>query len=163
MTRQRMATTLAAAALGALGFVGIQGFTGSALADDVQAAIDSRRALMKEIGAQMKAIYAVVDAKSGDMSDVAQRALAIQADAAKIPTLFPTASSSSDLPDKTHAKAAIWQNMDQFKSSAENLGVQAGRLAEAAKGGDITVVSAEFENTGKACGTCHTNFREKLN
>jgi cytochrome c556 len=128
----------------------------------VQGAIDTRRALMKEMSAQMKVIYRVVDAKSGDLSNMAKRAQLVQADAAKIPTLFPSGSSIRDLPDKTHAKPEIWQNPADFKSAAANLGTQAGKLADAAKTGDMGTFSAQFDATGKACGNCHTDFRAKL-
>ena len=86
-----------------------------------------------------------------------------QADAAKIPTLFPAGTSTDELGDKTHALPAIWQQMDSFKADAANLGTQAGKLAEAAQGGDMAAFSAQFAAMGKACGTCHTDFRAKLN
>src|SRR5262249_43620147 len=88
MTRKRLTIALSAAILAATGYVGLVGSLGSARADDVQAVIDTRRATMKDMGNQMKAIYAVVDAKSGDLADMQKRALKVQEDAAKIPTLF---------------------------------------------------------------------------
>jgi cytochrome c556 len=163
MTSNRLVIAFSVAGLVALGVAGIEGLSRSARADDAQTAVDTRRALMKDIGAQMKAIYAVVDAKSGDLADMEKRALVVQADAAKIPTLFPAGTSISDLPDKTHALPAIWQNMDTFKQDAADLGTQAGKLAEAAKSGDMSAFAAQFEMTGKACGSCHTDFRAKLN
>ena len=93
MTRKRLAFALSAALLAASGYIGLGSLIAGARADDLQSTIDTRRARMKDIGAQMKAIYAVVDAKSGDMAAFA----------------------------------------------------------------------AQFAATGKACGTCHTDFRAKLN
>jgi cytochrome c556 len=163
MSSRRLVIAFSITSLVALGIAGIEGLTPSARADDAQSAIDARRALMKEIGAQMKAMYAVVDAKSGDMADMEKRALVVQADAAKIPALFPAGTSIADMPDKTHALPAIWQNMDMFKKDAADLGTEAGKLAEAAKSGDMSAFAAQFEMTGKACGSCHTDFRAKLN
>src|ERR1700759_2632643 len=97
MKKATVARLMGAVAFATAAYVGLHAFGGSALAaGDLQAAIDARRALMKEIGAQAKAIYAVVDAKSGDMADMQKRALLIQADAAKIPGLFPAGTSANE-------------------------------------------------------------------
>jgi cytochrome c556 len=162
MTRKRLAFTLSAALLAATAYVALG--TGTARADDdLQATVATRRATMKDIAAQMKAMYAVVDAKSGDLAEMQKRALQVQADAAKIPNLFPAGTSTDDFPDKTHALPAIWQNMDGFKANAAKLDAQAGKLADAAQSGDMAAFSAEFAATGKVCGACHTDFRAKLN
>ena len=161
--KKRFAIILSAVAMAAAGYVGMQNLAGNARADDLQAAVDARRALMKDNGAQMKAIFAVVDAKSGDMADMEKRALLIQANAAKLPALFPAGTSINDMPDKTHAKSDIWQKMDVFKADAANLGTQAGKLAAAAKNGNMAAFAAQFETTGKACGACHADFRAKIN
>ncbi len=162
MTKQTQ-TLVLAAVLALAGYVGMHALLGSARADDAQAAIDSRRALMKDIGAQMKAIYAVVDAKSGDMADMQKRAEQIKVDAGKLTGLFPAGTSIADMPDKTHAKPEIWQNMDTFKTDAANLEEAAGKLAQAAGSGDMAAFASQFEATGKVCGSCHSDFRAKIN
>jgi cytochrome c556 len=163
MAPKRLLSVLVTAALmAASGHLAIQSLYGSARAGDLQSAIDARRALMKENAAQMKAIYAVVDAKSGDLADMQKRAEIVRADAAKIPALFPAGTSISDMPGKTHAKPEIWQNTEGFKSAAASLGTEAGKLADAAKSGDMAAFAAQFEATGKACGNCHADFRAKL-
>jgi cytochrome c556 len=162
MTKQTK-IVIFAAVLALAGYVGMDAMLGSARADDAQAAIDARRALMKDIGAQMKAIYAVVDAKSGDMADMQKRAEQVKADAGKLPGLFPAGTSIADFPDKTHAKPEIWQNMDAFKADATKLEEAAGKLAEAAGSGDMAAFSSQFEATGKVCGSCHSDFRAKIN
>ena len=150
MTRKRLAFALTAVLLAASGYVGLGSLIAGARADDLQSTIDTRRATMKDIAAQMKAIYAVVDAKSGDMADMQKRALQVKADITKAATLFPAGTSTDDFPGKTHALPAIWKDMDSFK-------------ADAAQGGDMSAFAAQFAATGKACGTCHTDFRAKLN
>ena len=135
----------------------------AAWADDIQAAVDARRALMKQMGGELKAIADALDAKSTDAASMQKHAEAIEADAAKIPTLFPTGSSAADLPGKTHAKPEIWQNFDGFKAIAAALGTNAGRLADAAKSGDMTAVSAQLDLTARnGCGACHKQFRLPL-
>jgi cytochrome c556 len=161
MTRKRLALALSAALLVTTGAIASLSLT--ARADDLESVIKERQAAMKDIGAQMKAIYAVVDAKSGDMADMQKRALQVKADITKAATLFPAGTSTDDFPGKTHALPAIWKDMDTFKADATNLEAQADKLAAAAQGGDMAAFAAQFAATGKACGACHTNFRAKLN
>lgn len=162
MTRKRLAIALSTALLVATGCVAFGGLIGGAQADDLQTTIDARRATMKDIGAQMKAMYAVVDAKSGDMADMQKRALQVKADIAKAAPLFVAGTSTDDFPGKTHALPAIWKDTDTFKADAANLEAQADKLAAAAQSGDMAAFAAQFAATGKACGACHTNFRAKL-
>jgi len=118
---------------------------------------------MKEIGGEMKAIADALDAKSTDTAGMQKHAELIEADAAKIPTLFPTGSSADDLPGKTHAKPEIWQNFDTFKTIAATLGTEAGKLSDAAKSGDTTAVAAQLDQTAhNGCGACHKQFRLPL-
>lgn len=162
MNKIALAVAVGIIAIVTAGYFGVQSLTGSASADDVQAAIDARHALMKDNGAKMKAMGAVVEAKTGDLAAMQQLALGLQANAAKIPDLFPAGSSMKDLPDKTFAKPEIWVNFDDFKAAAANLGTEAGKLADAAKTGDMAAFAAQFDATGeKGCGGCHTKFRQK--
>jgi len=160
MTRKRLTLALSAAILVATGTIAPMWLT--ARADDLESVIKERRDTMKDIGAQMKAIYAVVDAKSGDMADMQKRALQVKADITKAATLFPAGTSTDDFPGKTHALPAIWKDTDTFKADAANLEAQADKLAAAAQGGDMAAFAAQFAATGKACGSCHTDFRAKL-
>lgn len=158
-------TTLAAAIAAATLTLAAYHFSGDrqVWADDLQATVDARRALMKEIGGNVKAIADALDAKSTDTAAMAQHAETIQADAAKIPDLFPAGTSADEMPGKTHAKPDIWQHMDTFKADAATLGTEAGKLADAAKSGDTTAVAAALDSTGKnACGACHKQFRLPL-
>jgi len=158
-------TTLALLAAGAAIAAGYlaPSYSPPAWADDVQAAVDARKALMKEIGGEMKAIADALDAKSTDTASMAKHAELIQADAAKIPALFPTGSSADDLPGKTHAKPEIWKNFDDFKAIAATLGTEAGKLADAASTGDTNAVTAQLDETAhNGCGACHKQYRLPL-
>ncbi|MEE4378119.1 MAG: cytochrome c [Candidatus Competibacteraceae bacterium] len=62
---------------------------------------------------------------------------------------------------KTDAKPEIWQDFDQFKSLMENMGTEAGKLAETAASGDEGAVKAQIGALAKSCKTCHDDFREK--
>ena len=162
MNRKSIATVIGIVVIAGAGFFGFQSFTRSAAADDLQAAIDARQNLMKDNGAKMKAMGAVIEAKSGDMAAMQQLALGLQANAAKIADLFPAGSSLADFPGKSYAKPDIWASFDDFKAAAATLGSEAGKLADAAKSGDMAAFAAQYDATGeKGCGGCHTKFRQK--
>lgn len=161
MKRTMLAALVAGAAL-ATGYFAPP-YSPPAWADDLQAAVDARRALMKEMSGEMKAIAEALDAKSTDTAGMQKHAEVIEADAAKIPTLFPAGSSADDLPGKTHAKPEIWKDFEGFKAIAATLGANAGKLADAAKSGDVTAVAAELDETShNGCGACHKQFRLPL-
>ncbi len=163
MKRTTIAVVIGVVVIVSAGYFGIRSLSAGAPAGDIQTAIDTRRALMKDNGAKMKAMGAVVEAKSGDLATMQQLALGLQANAAKIADLFPARSSLKDLPDKTNAKPEIWDNFEDFKTAAVNLGTEAGKLADAANSGDMAAFAAQFDATGqKGCGGCHTKFRQKL-
>lgn len=162
MKRRTLATVIGLAVIVGAGFFAIQEFTGSASADDMQAAVDARQALMKDNSAKMKAMGAVIETKSGDMAAMAQLAAGLQANAMKIPDLVPKGTSLADMPGKSYAKPEIWDHIDDFKAAAAVLATEAGKLADAAKSGDMAAFAAQYDITGeKACGGCHTQFRQK--
>ncbi len=162
MKRRSLAATLGIAALAAAGLFGWQSYTGKAAADDMQAAVDARQALMKDNGAKMKAMGAVVQAKSGDLNQMAEIAAGLQANAEKIASLFPQGTSLADMPGKSWAKPEIWVSFDDFKAAANELATEAGKLADAAKSGNMDAFAAQYDVTGeKGCGGCHTKFRQK--
>ena len=61
----------------------------------------------------------------------------------------------------TDAKPEIWSDAAKFKSAAEKMQQEMSKLAQAAKGGDLNAVKAQFGATGKACKACHDDFRKK--
>jgi len=162
MKRRKLAAAIGLAVIVGAGFFAMHGFTGNASADDMQATVDARQALMKDNGAKMKAMGAVIEAKSGDMAAMQQLAAGLQANAMKIPDLFPKGTSLADMPGKAYAKPEIWDSFDDFKAAAANLATEAGKLADAAKSGDMAAFAAQYDITGeKGCGGCHTRFRQK--
>jgi len=162
MKRRILTTVIGIAVIAGAGFFALQNFTGKAAADDMQAAVDSRVALMKDNSAKMKAMGAVVEAKSGDLAAMAELASGLQANAMKIPDLFPKGSSLTDMPGKSYAKPEIWDHFDDFKAAAAVLATEAGKLADAAKSGDMAAFAAQYDVVGsKGCGGCHTQFRQK--
>lgn len=117
-------------------------------------AIKTRQQAMKDNGAAMKAIKAVIEA-NGAAADVVAPAQKIAANGAMIPDLFPQGSDQGD----TAAKPEIWQNWDDFKSKADSLKMEADMLVSAAQSGDLATVKAQFEKVGAACGGCHKVYK----
>src|SRR5262249_40541354 len=113
--------------------------------------IHDRHELMEGIGKNAKTIGNAL--KAHDLGPVATAAEKIQADAGKIPALFPKGSEHP----KSRAKPEIWTNWPKFEATAKELESKAGALAAAAKsGGDAgAAADAMFET----CKSCHDAFR----
>jgi cytochrome c556 len=113
--------------------------------------IRDRHKLMEGIGKNAKVIGDAL--KAGSTAPVAGAAEKIQADAGKIPALFPPGSTSPN----SRAKAEIWQQWPKFESDAKQLQVNAAALATAAKDGSD--VPAAAHNLFGTCRSCHDQFR----
>lgn len=133
---------------------------GTGLAEDGFEAIKARQALMKQQGGDLKEISAYAKG-GGDQATAQAKAADLVEQAKKIPGLFPAGSSLAEFADKTAAKPEIWQDFDKFKTLAGDLEAQTVKLADAIKSGDPAAVGAQLGATGKACGACHSDFRQK--
>ena len=124
-------------------------------------AIKARQDAMKSMGGAMKAISAFVKDGKGTTAIVADKAAVIASTAKQLPGLFPKGSGRGDFSDKeTRAEPKIWTDWAGFEKHADTLVVEAGKLAEVAKGGDKAQIAAQFGKVGKeACGGCHKTFR----
>jgi len=117
---------------------------------------DLRQAGMKSMAKSLKAMKQAID-KNGDKADIAAAAQTIVDVSAQIPGWFP-----KDAGKGQSAKPEIWDNWDQFTADAKNLNDQASKMVAAAKDGqDANALGGQFQNIGKACGTCHESFRAK--
>ena len=111
---------------------------------------------MKSMLKSVKTIKKLIDS-NGDKSQVATEAQNIVDISAKIPGWFPKDAGTGEA-----AKPDIWDLWDQFTADAKALNTQATQLAAAAQGGqDYSQIGAQFQQVGKACGTCHDSFRKK--
>ena len=118
---------------------------------------------MKGFGGNMKAINEFVEKGAGTPEDVAAKAGAIEEGSKQIVALFPAGTGMDDGVGKTGAKKEIWDKPDDFKAAADNMGMLAGKLKEAAATGDKQQIADAFGALGKnGCGGCHQTFRAKL-
>jgi cytochrome c556 len=134
------------------------------LATLVQAAdpITERRTLMKANGAAMKAINEALK-NGGSAADLAPHAAKLHDDSVALAPLFPAGSDQPQGkdPGQTMAKPEIWQKPDEFAATLKRFQDESAMLQTAVAGGDMGVISAQFEKLGGVCGDCHKQFRAK--
>ncbi len=117
--------------------------------------VADRQRLMKLIGASWADIQAKV--KAGNVEAAAVNAETIAVSASHIGPLFPAGSLS----DQSKAKPEIWQKWSEFEAAAKNAETLAEQLRDAARAKDQARVEAMVKEFGaKACGACHTPFRQ---
>ncbi len=63
--------------------------------------------------------------------------------------------------EKSRALPAVYENNAKFKEAAARLESETAKLYSVSRSGDEAAVKAQIGATGKACGSCHDNFREK--
>lgn len=62
---------------------------------------------------------------------------------------------------KSRAKAEIWADKAKFDDLANKMQAEMGKLAVAAKSGNLDTIKAAVNATGGACKACHDDFRAK--
>jgi cytochrome c556 len=123
-------------------------------------------ALMKErhenyekIGDAMKVISRELKGNSPDLAAVRTNADTIATLAPQVKDWFP-AGTGPDV-GKTEAKAAIWQNQQDFAAKSRDFEQAAGRFQAAARGNDVASIRSAQADLGKSCKGCHDLYREE--
>ena len=125
-------------------------------AQDEAAFVEYRQKLMKGVGGNMGAIGVIVQKGLPYKESVAGLARQIQMASALVGESF----ERKIVEGRTDAKSEIWADWDEFLAAAEKMGQEAGKLAEAAKQGEIAVIVAQMKATGATCRGCHKPFRK---
>jgi cytochrome c556 len=60
-----------------------------------------------------------------------------------------------------NAKPGIWTNMDDFRKKMEAMELEAAKLGDVAQGGDRKAITEQIAATGKACKSCHDDYKKK--
>jgi cytochrome c556 len=126
-------------------------------ADSPQSIVKYRQASMKSMGAHMSAMSLVVKHQIASRADLAAHAEAIHGVSRNLADLFPAGSGPDKV--KSDAKAAIWQQLPEFRQEAQELERGSAKLAELAKKGDARAFDAQFKVVGETCSDCHQSFR----
>lgn len=126
-----------------------------------KSAIEARQGLYKVMATQFGPIGGMLrNTVPFDAALVARNSARIVTLSEIIPELF-TSDTRQFTAVKTAALAGIWNSAADFKGKAEALTKAANDLNAAAKGGDKAATLAAAGAVGKACGSCHDNYRQK--
>ena len=139
------------------GFLGIATLTSTSLHADGHA-IAARQAMMKNVGASMRVIGAMMKGAvpfDGVVAELAMRTM--NSSAHGLPFLFPDGTQTGN---DTEAAPAIWSDMAGFNAASAKFATDTMAAAEAAKNGE-EAFKAAFGAVGANCKGCHEKYRIK--
>jgi len=123
-----------------------------------QAAIDTRRAGFKKMGAAMKALSEQLRNDAPDVPKLVAASQAIMMGAGQVPHWFPAGTDNSTGLD-TDALPNIWKDRGKFDSLASQLGAETKTLATTTAGGDLAMIRSQTKTVQAVCKSCHDSFR----
>jgi cytochrome c556 len=155
----RIGVALAASAVSALAVS--QGAGPPSPEAQAKSAIEARQGLYKLMATQFGPIGGMLrNTVPFDAAVVARNSARIAVISEIIPELFVN-DTRTFTATKTAALPGIWTSQADFKGKADALTKAANDLNAAAKGGDKAATMAAAGAVGKACGSCHDNYRQK--
>lgn len=128
-------------------------------------AIRARQSIMRVVGINWGPIAGMAQDKIPFNKDVfVGNAVRLESIWAMNPTRFFVPGSEKAIPGSkiggfTDAKGEIWTQGDKFKADYDKAAQEIGKLASAARSGDEKAMKAAAGDVGKACKTCHDDFR----
>lgn len=134
-------------------------FSASSFAAKPEDAVKYRQGVMAAQGWNMNAMGAMVKGeKPYDKAEFLKRAENLAA-LNKMALEGFTVEGADKADSKT--KADAWTSMDKFKGGVDKVNAESAKLVQAAQGGDLNAIKAQFGEVGKTCKGCHDNFRNK--
>jgi cytochrome c556 len=119
-----------------------------------------RQSVFKLMGWNMDPLAGMLRNRIPFDAAVAQKSAArIESLAPMIPDVFQ--EDTRKFKGDTQALDSIWTSKTDFEAKAAALGKAAAALTEAAKTGDKGATLKAAGAVGKACGSCHDDFRQK--
>jgi len=134
-------------------------FGAIAATPEITDAIKSRRANYKEIGGAFKSINDEVKTGSPLIDTIQPLAQEILKRGSMQMNFFP-AGSGPESGEKTHAKAQIWAEQDNFRKLHQDFIHAAEQLNSAIDSGDKSAIASAQKSLGMACKSCHDRYRE---
>ena len=119
--------------------------------------IKYRKNVMKSTGGHMGAIVDILKNGLPLTAHVVDHARSINQNSKMTLAMFPKGSGLGD----TKAKPAIWENWSKFENAVKAFESESAKLAKVAESGDMQALAKQVRATGKSCGSCHKNFRER--
>lgn len=118
-----------------------------------------RQSVMNVVGRAFGPMMAMAQDKIPYNKEIVSRNVQILETLAPLPwTAF---ASGTDKGAPTKADMKVWSEAAKFKEHSEKLQQAVGKLGQAARGGDEKTVKAALGDLGKACKSCHDDFRLK--
>lgn len=143
--------TLSLAALGPL-------TAALAAAPSPKAAIATRQAGYKKMGAAMKALNDQLKSATPAKAELVNAAQTLAMTARAQPALFP-AGSGPAAGVATDALPNIWTERAAFDAQMAKMIAETGKLAGVANGGNADAIRAQAKAAGATCAACHRQFR----
>lgn len=122
--------------------------------------VETRHGLMMQMAADVAKMGAMVKGEAPYDAAVAGKAAANVAAVASVISMdqFPAGSENGKAAD-SFAKAEIWANQTDFLAKLADLNTAAATLKDGA-GKDADTLKTDMMALGKACGACHTAYRQ---
>jgi cytochrome c556 len=121
--------------------------------------IHLRQSTMALIGYNFGSLAAMAQDKKPYNKEEAQRAADILPMLAALPK--PFFGEGTETGGNTKAKPEIWKNLPDFTSKLEKMQQDVGKLPEVVRSGDMAAFKKQVGETGKACKSCHDDYRSK--
>jgi len=118
--------------------------------------LESRHGLLQTVRIQFGPLGAFSQGQGDLPADAVQRAETIAA----LAKILPVAWGKEDVP-KSSSKPEVFTQKDKFNDGFKVLNTEATKLAEVIKTGNADAVKAQIGAVGKACKSCHDDFKQK--
>lgn len=130
-------------------------------AAEAKTVIEARRKVFEDMKKAYEPMTDMLKRKREfDAALVATNAAQIQVLAQKIPAAH--AVDTRQFKDiETVARDNIWTSLADFKSKSDVLVTAAGNVTAVAKTGDKATTMKAIPEIGKACGSCHDNYKDE--
>lgn len=121
-------------------------------------AIKYRKASFTVLAAHFSRVGAMASGKVPFDAKLAAENAAIAESMGKLPwAAFGPGTDKGD----TRALPDIWTEQAQFKAGADKMQTELGKLAAAAKTGNLDAVKTAFGAAGQTCKACHDDYRKE--
>ena len=97
---------------------------------------------------------------NGEQTAALDSAVKVVTLAKSIPAIFPPGSELTELPGKSGAAPASWDDVDRFLDAQKHLVIETSKLLAAVNDGNKEAIGRQLETTRKACSACHEQFRD---
>ena len=123
-------------------------------------AVKYRQSVMYVIGTHFGRIGAMASGKAPYDAKAAVDSAQVVATMAKLP--WPGFSADTEkVTVQNRAKPEVWSNAAKFKEDGDHLVAETGKLLAAAQTNNLDNLKTAAASTGKACKSCHDDFRKE--